>query len=137
MSLKGFFKENAIAVGQVEKFVVSERFTDEEGKPLAWELKALSPKRWAQITTGTWRVDENGAQADNLVGTQFQLIAEVVKFPNLRDVELQDSYHVQGVESLLDVMLTSGEFQRLMKKVNELHKADKKLDEIATEVKND
>ena len=39
-TLKGFFKENA-KITENEKIVISERFVDDNGKPIVWEIKAI------------------------------------------------------------------------------------------------
>ena len=138
MSLQAFFKDNAIQPDEITQVVVSERFKDELGQPIKWELKPLPPKRFMKMTSGSVKFGKKGGvDMDNVDTMTFQLIAETVVFPNLRDVELQNSYNVMNAADLLNEMLTTAEFQVLSKAVNSLHMSDKDLDEMVDEVKND
>lgn len=135
--LQAFYKDNAIKQDNIKRVVVSTRFLDEVGNPIPWELKALSPKRYMDMSANMIDMDEDGIRASNMTKATFDMIAEVVQFPNLRDVELQESYGVMGVDKLLDVMLEAKEFSALQKEVSKLHKADKKLESMVEEAKND
>lgn len=42
-TLKGFFKQNAKIVTEVE-YVASKRFTDENGDPIVWRIRVLTNK---------------------------------------------------------------------------------------------
>lgn len=137
MSLQSFFKNNAIQADTVAEVTVSDRFVDEEGKPIKWQLKALPPKRFMVLTSGMVSITKKGdVDLSAMDDATFQLVAETVVYPNLRDAELQNSYGVMGVIDLINEMLTTKEFQLLSKKVNELHQNDKDLDELVNEVKN-
>lgn len=138
MSLQAFFKDNAIQADEITRIVVSERFKDENGEPIKWELKPVPPKRFMRLTSGAVKVSKKGeVDTGNVDDMTFQLIAETVKFPNLRDEALQNSYGVMNTADLLNAMLSTKEFQYLYKAVNNLHVTDKSLDEMVDEVKND
>lgn len=85
---------------------VSERFVDEAGEPLLWEL--------APVTAGDMEelLREAGEQVryDEVL---LRLLVRAVRFPDLQDAELQDSYGVMGAERLLLEMLSPGEFRAL------------------------
>ncbi len=137
MSLQSFYRENAIQADTVTEVTVSDRFLDAEGKPIKWQLKALPPKRFMVLTSGMVSITKKGdVDLSAMDDATFQLVAETVVYPNLRDAELQNSYGVMGVIDLINEMLTTKEFQLLSKKVNELHQNDKDLDELVNEVKN-
>lgn len=115
MSLNGFFKNKAKQVDDV-RVVVSERFTDKEGKPLEWILHPISTKLVEEITKkNTVTKLENGkrVKVTNEENLNADLLEQVVLFPRLNDAELQDSYGVTNVNDLLSTMLYPGETQVL------------------------
>lgn len=115
MSLNGFFKNKAKQVDDV-RVVVSERFLDEEGKPLEWVLHPLNSKTVEEITkrnTVTKLVDGKKVKEKNEENLNADLLEQVVLFPRLNDAKLQDSYGVTNVNDLLSTMLYPGETQVL------------------------
>lgn len=57
-------------------------------------------------------------------------------FPDLNNKELQDSYQVMGAESLLKKMLTPGEYQDYLAKVQEINGFDIALEDLVEDAKN-
>ena len=57
-------------------------------------------------------------------------------YPNLNDVELQDSYGVKGADALLKKMLKPGEFTEYKAKVMEVNGYDLSMEELVDEAKN-
>lgn len=115
MSLNGFFKNKAKQVDDV-RVVVSERFLDEEGKPLKWVLHPLSTKAVQEINkknTVTKLVNGKRVKETNNENLEADLLEKAVLFPRLNDAELQDSYGVTNVNDLLSAMLYPGETQTL------------------------
>ena len=136
-SLQAFFAEN-VQSEIVEEFVVSDRFKDEEGKPIPWKIKGLSEAENSEIRkSATKRTKIKGQFIPELNHEEYiaKLVAASVQFPNLKDVELQKSYGVFGAEELLRKMLLSGEFGKLAEKVQEINGYED-IDELAEEVKN-
>ena len=79
----------------------------------------------------------NGRQSDFKTSTYFKnVVAETVVYPNLRDKELQDSYGVMDPGQLLNKMLNSAEFNKLLEKCLEINGLNKTFDDLKTEVKN-
>lgn len=96
--MRAFWPENCRREGR--RVVVSERFKDERGEPVAWEIKPMS----AAELQAVYR--ESGGKG----GVGLRLIAEAVQWPDLASAELQDMYGVMGAVPLLLRMLTPGEF---------------------------
>ena len=88
------------------RVVVSERFLDEAGEPLAWELAPVSAGALEELL---WEAGEK-ARYDEVL---LRLLAGAVRYPDLEDAELQDAYGVMGAERLLLEMLSPGEFRVL------------------------
>ncbi len=92
MRFEKFMLQNAVKE-ENEKFVVSKRFKDEEGNPIEWEIKKISRLEDEAILDSCMRNGKFGVEFD-----KFRYIASVIAnsvvYPDLNDVELQDSYGV-------------------------------------------
>lgn len=122
MSLNGFFKNKAKQADDLH-VVVSERFTDKEGKPLEWVLHPISTKLVEEITkknTVTKLVNGKKVKETNEENLNADLLEHVVLYPRLNDAELQDSYGVTNVNDLLGTMLYPGETQELIKALEDV-----------------
>jgi len=138
-NLNAFFAQNAV-VKTTEDFIVSERFRDESGKPIAWKLQSISEDENEALRKAvTKRVKGRGGQYTmEIDNTEYltKLITASVAFPDLKDVELQNSYNVRGAESLIRKMLLSGEYANLLLKVQEINGYDKDVNDLIEEAKN-
>lgn len=136
--LNAFLSQNALKV-ENEKYVISDRFVDEKGNPMAWEIKALSADEDQALRKSfTKKIRNKGlvTQETDYEGYLTKLIVECVVFPNLRDKELQESYGVLGADKLVKAMLTSGEYAELLEKVQLVNGFDVGMEELIEEVKN-
>lgn len=120
MDLKRFFKENAKEI-KTEKVVVSDRFTDEDGKPLEWEIRTLSAREEETIRDNCTMKGKKGGDSLNDAKYTRVIITKAVKYPNLNDVELQNSYGVMSADELLIEMLTAGEYIFLNQEVSRVN----------------
>lgn len=123
MSFHAFFKEKAKRPENI-KAVVSDRFTDENGNPIEWELGAVSAKEDDEIKaectkTVQGKKDQYTMQLD---GIEYiaKLTAACVKYPDLYDAELQNSYGVKTPVDLLGEMLLPAEKTKLTQLVQNL-----------------
>ncbi len=115
MEYRAFMKENAVKVKN-EKYVASKRFLDEKGDPMEWELRSISAKEDEEILKSCLKVGVRGLEVDKIACLD-RVMASSVVYPNLNDVELQDSYNVKSSEQLLRVMLTAKEYYQLQRQV--------------------
>ncbi|WP_282938992.1 phage portal protein [Paenibacillus sp. RC67] len=136
--LSVFYAQNVS--GLTEELIVSERFKDKEGKPVAWKLRSMTEEENESIRkSATKRVQaKRGVATQETDPTEYmaKLAVASVVFPNLKDVELQKSYGVLGAENLLRKMLLAGEYAALIEKIQELNAFDKNMNELVDEVKN-
>lgn len=114
MSFNAFFKEKAKKPQNIRK-VVSDRFTDEKGKPIEWELRAITAKEDDDIKAECTKTvalpgkkDRYTMQMDG-IDYAARLTAACVVFPDLYNAELQDSYGVKDPVELLGEMLLPAE----------------------------
>lgn len=138
-SLQAFFAQN-VQSNIVEEFVVSERFKDENGKPIPWKLRAITEEENEEIRKAS-TVFVKGKGGTRILETKPEIyIAKIavasVIFPNLKDEALQKSYGVIGAENLLKKMLLAGEYANLIQKVQEINGFDRDINDMVDEVKN-
>lgn len=105
-----FMAENVTPL-ENRKIVISNRFKDENGKPIEWEIRAITSDendelmRRAMVNVQVaGRRGQFTRELDNVKYTNMLMAASVV-YPNLNDAELQDSYKVKTPEELLKKML--------------------------------
>lgn len=122
------------------KFVVSNRFVDDTGNPIEWEIKSINSEvdetlRKACIVKKPYK---KGAEAHETDVEKYMtmLAAKCTVFPNLLDKELQDAYNVMGAEKLLKVMLKPGEYAGYIQKIQEINGFNQSMDELIDEAKN-
>ena len=140
-NLTAFLAQNAIKVENV-KYVASKRFVNEDGKPLEWEIASITSEEDELLRkTCTKCVPVPGKRNMFTPETDFNsyITKQAVKctlFPNLNDVELQNSYGVMGADQLLKVMLTPGEYADYISKVQEVNGFEVTLEDAVEEAKN-
>ncbi|SEM12754.1 Phage XkdN-like tail assembly chaperone protein, TAC [Paenisporosarcina quisquiliarum] len=136
-----FLSQNAIKVENV-KYAASKRFINEDGKPVEWEIASITSDEDELLRkTCTKRIPVPGKRNAFMPETDFNayITKQAVKctlFPNLNDVELQNSYGVMGGEALLKVMLTPGEYADYVAKVQEVNGFNVPLEDAVEEAKN-
>ena len=139
--LSAFLADNVLPA-ENEKYVVSKRFLGEDGEPVEWEIRAISSAEDEELRRACRkRVPVPGKRgqytqetdADTYIG---KLAVACTVFPDLRNKELQDSYHVLGEEALLKAMLTAGEYSSYLEKVQQVCGFDADMQELVEQAKN-
>ncbi len=117
--------------------------TDEKGDPLKWEFRAVSTEESENIRDicmSEVRVKGKKTQFNQKLNMKMyigKLISACVVFPNLNDVELQNSYGVMSAEDLLKAMIDNpGEFANLSAFVQELCGFNELESDIIDKAKN-
>lgn len=135
-NLSAFLKTNKKTKENV-KYVASESFVDENGKPIEWEIKPVSSRRADALREECTEIKKgNRVKVDT---TKFNklLAIECTVFPDLNDKELQDSYGVMGAEQLIQELLdVDGEYQAYINKVFEVSGYNKTQQELIDDAKN-
>ena len=141
MGLQAFLAENAVKVENV-RHVVSNRFRDETGNPIPWEIRCISSAEDEGLRkASTKRVPVPGKKNQYTSETDFnlylgKLAGACTVYPNLNDKELQDSYKVMGAEALLKTMLTAGEYAEYLSKIQSICGFDVTIEDEVEEAKN-
>ncbi|MDO4327007.1 MAG: phage portal protein [bacterium] len=137
-----FFLAQNVAKAENEKVVVSKRFLGADGKPIQWEVKAITSTEDEAIRKDcTKRVPIVGKKGQYTQETDYnmylgKLAAACTVYPNLNDKILQDSYGVMGADAVLKRMLTAGEYATYLEKVQKVNGFDATMDELVDEAKN-
>lgn len=136
---KKFLSQNKVKKENVF-FPVSDFFLGEEGKPVLWELRHVTTEEnetFAEQCTEIRTVDGKTVEYLSKKRHAVLLCAAAVVFPNLNNVELQDSYGVKNAEALILKMLdTPAEFAYLHSKVLEMNGFHKAFQDKVAEAKN-
>lgn len=119
-NLTAFLAKNAKKVG-TKKYVASDRFTGEDGKPVEWEIGCITAGENAKLRNACISNIPMGrgqyTQSFDSGKYSAKVIARCVVYPDLNNAELQDSWGVKSAEDLAFTMLTSGEFEDLTNEV--------------------
>lgn len=141
MSDFSVFMAGANNANDTVKYVASNRFK-EKGKPVEWELKAISSSLDEAIRKDCTKkvpiVGKRGqynqeTDTDKYIG---KLCVACTVYPNLNDAELQDAYGVKSGDELLKKMLLPGEYTEYKAKVMEVNGYDMSMEELVDEAKN-
>lgn len=139
-NLTAFLAQNVIKVENV-KYAASKRIVH-EGKPVEWEIGSITSDEDELLRKScTKRMPVPGKRNMYTPETDFsqylvKLAVRCTIFPNLNDVELQNSYGVMGAETLLKVMLSPGEYGDYAAKVQEINGFNVPLEDAVEEAKN-
>lgn len=119
-NLKAFLKENKAETQNIFAEVSSD-FKDEEGNVIKWELRSITTSEDEEIRNDCTVFD--GERSRLNTGKYIaRLVASSVVYPDLYNMELQDSYGVKTPEELLKAMVDKpGDFSRLTETVHRLN----------------
>ncbi len=137
--LKSFLKGNAEE--KKNTFVaVSERFKDENGDTIKWEVKALTADEDEQIRKSCWipikgQKDSKTEKFDSNA-YMLKVAAACTVFPDLQNAELQDSYGAHTATELLKKLLYAGELNSYLQIIEGQNGYGKRIEDEIEAVKN-
>ena len=133
MSFKEFMIEEAEQ--ELVEYVASKRFKDAEGRPLTTKENDAIRK---QCYIKTQVPGKRGQYTKDFDSAKYLLMVaeKCVVYPNLHDKDLQDFYHVMGIEDLLKehLLKVPGEYDDFTAKLQEINGYD--IEEAVEEAKN-
>lgn len=132
-----FFKENIQKIENI-KVHVSDRFKDEKGNAVPWEIRRIGQDEVDQLKEMcTKQTKKKGVviseTTDNDKFAKLMIVNAVVE-PNLKEKALLDNYGVINPVTLLSKMLDAGEYARLAEEVMKFNEFDE--EEVVEAVKN-
>ena len=137
--LKFFLRQNA-TLPKNEEVEVTQRFKDENGNPIKFEIKPISNELDDELRKQNTRQVKRAKgvyvpELDNQ-GYLSDMTIRAVVYPDLNDKELQDSWGVMDAKELINAMLLPGEYNVLLQAIQQLNGWDLSLDDIKEEAKN-
>ena len=138
-NLTAFLKNNVEIVNQVE-YVASNRIKAGD-EPVAWKINVLQNKVIDKLRNRYTKMIKDGKtgvtrEKFDSQGFNDAILLESIVFPNLDDMELQDSWGVNDPLELVKAMLTPGEYADLLNAVVEAQGFEVGMDEKVRAVKN-
>lgn len=134
-ALAAFLKPTTTYVEQ--EVVISERFVDEEGKPVPFKIKALTQEENEVLLKKAKRQKKVNGQIqethDNVAYSRSLVLAATLS-PDFSDTELCKAYGVVDPNLLPGKMLFTGEYAALVQAIQEL--SGFKDEDIEREAKN-
>lgn len=108
-----------VAKGKRENFeiVVSDRFVDEDGNPVAWTFRLLSAKEIDDLKNAAIVKKNKRLLKVDTKKLIVDTISETIIYPNLKSEELQNAYGAMNISELLDKMLEGREYERFTDKL--------------------
>lgn len=108
-----------VAKGKRENFeiVVSDRFIDEDGNPVAWTFRLLSAKEIDELKNAAIVKKNKSLLKVDTKKLIVDTISETIIYPNLKNEELQNAYGAMNISELLDKMLEGREYERFTDKL--------------------
>lgn len=139
MGLTEFLAQNKRDTKVID-FVVSDELIGEDGKPAVWKLRAIPAKEDRELRESCTKTIKNKmgqpiSQTYNQNEYLSKLVAKCVVEPDLNNAQLQNAYGVMTDFELLEALLESGEFARLLNKVQEINNY-MPMDDKVEEAKN-
>lgn len=138
-NLTAFLKSNVEIVNQVE-YVASNRIKAGD-EPVAWKINVLQNKVIDKLRNRYTKMIKDGKtgvtrEKFDSQGFNDAMLLESIVYPNLDDMELQDSWGVNDPLELVKAMLTPGEYADLLNAVVEAQGFEVGMDEKVRAVKN-
>ena len=139
--LSRFLKKNKKTKENL-KISATTTLTDENGKPLLWEVRPLTTKEDNALREDC-TVDVQVTGKPGMFRPKFnanrylaKMAAACVVYPNLNDVSLQNAYGAMSGDVLLKTMLKPGEYAAYLRKVQEFNGFSETMGELVDEAKN-
>ncbi|WP_282924403.1 phage tail assembly chaperone [Peptoniphilus genitalis] len=99
------------------EIIVSDRFVDEDGNPVAWTFRLLSAKEIDELKNAAIVKKNKSLLKVDTKKLIVDTISETIIYPNLKSEELQNAYGAMNISELLDKMLEGREYERFTDKL--------------------
>lgn len=137
-----FLKKNKIQK-QNAKYAVTKTLCDEKGKPLEWEIRAISTmeneKLREECTIEVQVPGKPNLYRPRVLSGKYiaSLLAASVVYPDLQNAELQDSYGAMNPEELVQLMVDDPvEYNAFVEFVQNFSGLENSMQEKIDEAKN-
>ena len=136
-NLQAFMTPNTEETREV---IISDRFKDKDGKVVPFVIKSLSQAENEEIKrrTSVPMIEHNTIIGQKIDSEKYgrELVLASVTTPNFRDSELCKFYATMDPLEVPSKMLRVGEYNRLVKAINDLNGLNDDLKVLEEEAKN-
>ena len=136
-NLQAFMTPNTEETREV---IISDRFKDKDGKVVPFVIKSLSQAENEEIKrrTSVPMIEHNTIIGQKIDSEKYgrELVLASVTSPNFRDSELCKFYATMDPLEVPSKMLRVGEYNRLVKAINDLNGLNDDLKVLEEEAKN-
>ncbi|WP_139491789.1 phage tail assembly chaperone [Brevibacillus dissolubilis] len=124
-----------------EEVVVSKRYTDEDGNPIPFVLKAIDTRRIEELqdecTIAQMKKGKKVGETVDWKRFASRLAVETTVYPNFKDPELLKSYNVVDPSELIkEILSVGGEYAELVQAVQRVNGFDQDFEELVEDAKN-
>jgi hypothetical protein len=139
-TMKSFMKGQAKET-KSEFVIVSKRYTDEEGKVIPFEIKAIPTERIEQLqdecTIPVYKKRQKVDEKLDVKRFAGRMAVESTVFPDFKDPELLASYGlIDPVDLAKAVLNVGGEYIEWVQAVQRVNGFDEDFEELVEEAKN-
>lgn len=119
-----------------KKVIISDRFLDENKKPIPFEIKAITQDENKKLIRKNTKRDKKGMEIFNRADYLADLAVSGTVFPDFNNAKLQEGYNCLGAVSLIQKMLLMGEFAELVTQIQSLSGIEEDINDDIEEAKN-
>lgn len=135
MNLQDFLNANPVD-NLTEEVHISPRFKDENGTPLKFTIKAMTPVEFEDIRKRATQIKKGKkVEFDNQLFNLSIAVNHTVN-PDFKNAESIKKLGVATPEEYVQRVLLAGELTTLVQKINELSGFDVEMNDLVDEVKN-
>jgi hypothetical protein len=134
--MQAFMKGNAKPV-QERKFYISDRYTDAEGKPIPFVMRAIPQSLVEEIRAKHTRKDKEGNEKLDVARYNAEIAVKSTVFPDFTNAELLASYGEQDpIDLAKRILAVPGEYTNWIAAATEVNGFAKDFEELIEEAKN-
>ncbi|BFH65066.1 MULTISPECIES: phage tail assembly chaperone [Paenibacillus] len=135
MNLQDFLNANPVE-NLTEEVAISPRFKDEQGNPLKFMIKAMTPAEFEEIRKKATQIKKGKNIEFDSQKFNLSIAINNTINPDFKNADSIKKLGVATPEDYIQRVLLAGELSTLVQKINELSGFDVGMNELVDEVKN-
>lgn len=135
MNLQDFLNANPVE-NLTEEVAISPRFKNEQGNPLKFMIKAMTPAEFEEIRKKATQIKKGKNIEFDSQKFNLSIAINNTINPDFKNADSIKKLGVATPEDYIQRVLLAGELSTLVQKINELSGFDVGMNELVDEVKN-
>lgn len=136
MNLQEFLNKSKSVKNITKKITVGDRFKDENGNDMPFEIKTITADRIGEIRDRNTTVTEKGVVKFNSGSFNTAVALACCIYPNFKDKESIEARGVRTPEQYMKDVLLPGEIDAICNEVQRLSGYNTKINDLIEEAKN-